>query len=123
MKKAAKIFGVLLLLAVLCVVGLIAVIEFISHRSQREVVSTVAQLSPGTPFSSAVERLGRPTQAFTNAEEIVWWVEKNGARVEARVATNSVLHTFVHRGPPFRYILVYTDRESQRVVYADWCHM
>jgi hypothetical protein len=122
-KTVAKILGVLLMLAVLCVVGVIAVVEFIRHRSQREVVATVAQLSPGTPFSSALERLGRPTQAFTNAEDIVWWVEQNGARVEARIATNSVLHTFVHRGVPFRYILVYTDRESQRVIYANWCHM
>jgi hypothetical protein len=122
-KKFAKILGVLLLLGVLCVLGLIAVIEFIRHRSQREVIATVAQLSPGTPFSTAVQRLGQPTQTFTNGEEIVSWVERVGSRVEARVATNSVLHTFVHSGPPFRYILVYTDRELQRVLYADWCHM
>lgn len=123
MKEFAKILGVLLLLVALCVVGLIAVIEFVRNRSQKEVVSTVAQLSPDTPFSVAVQRLGQPTQVFTKGEEIVWWVEKVGARVDPCVATNSMLHTFVHRGLPFRYILVYTDRESQRVVYADWCHM
>ena len=123
MKKFTKIFGVLLLLVVLGVICLIAVVEFVRHRSQREVVSTVSQLTPGTPFSSAVQRLGQPTQTFTNGEEIISWIERVGARVEPRVATNSVLHTFVHHGPPFRYILVYTDRESQRVVYADWCHM
>ena len=123
MKKFAKILGVLLLLAVLCVVVLIAVIEFVRHRSKDDVIDAVTQLSPGTAFSSAVKRLGRPTQVFTNAEEIVWWVEKNGSHVEPRVATNSVLHTFVHRGPPFRYILVYTDRESQRVIHANWCTM
>ncbi len=122
-KKFAKILGVLLLLVVLCVVGLIAVIELVRHRSQKEVVSTVAQLSPGTPFSVAVQRLGQPTQVFANGDEIVWWVKKLGARVEPSIATNSMLHTFVHRGPPFRYILVYTDRESHRVLYADWCHM
>ena len=122
-KKVAKILGVLLLLVVLCVVGLIAMVEFVTHRSQREVVDTVGQLSPGTPFSVAMQRLGQPTQTFTNGQEIVSWVERVGARVEPRVATNSVLHTFVHHGPPFRYILVCTDRESQRVVYADWCHM
>ena len=123
MKKFAKILGVLLLLVVLCVIGLIAVVQFVTHRSQREVVSTVSQLTPGTPFSAAVQRLGQPTQTFTNGEEIVSWVERVGSHVEARVATNSVLHTFVHSGPPFRYILVYTDRESQRILYADWCHM
>ena len=123
MKKVAKILGVLLLLVLLCVIGLIAVVEFVTHRSQREVISTVSQLSPGTPFSVAMQRLGQPTQTFTNGEEIISWVERFGARVEPQVATNSLLHTFVHRGPPFRYILVYTDREAQRIVYADWCHM
>lgn len=115
--------GVLLLIVLLCVLALIAVVEFIRHRSQREVVSAVSQLTPGTPFSAAVQRLGQPEQTFTNSEEIVTWIKGVGAHVEPRVATNSVLHTFVHHGPPFRYILVYTDRELQRVVYADWCHM
>jgi hypothetical protein len=122
-KRVAKILGVLFLVVVLCVLGLIAIVEFVTYRSQRAVVSTVAQLSPGTPFSVALQRLGQPTQTFTDGAELVSWVERVGARVEPFVATNSVLHTFVHRGPPFRYILVYTDRQSQRVVYADWCHM
>jgi hypothetical protein len=122
-KKSTKILAALLLLVVLCIGGLIAVIEFGTHRSQREVVSTVSQLTPGTLFSAAVQRLGQPTQTFTNSEQIVSWLGKVGARIEPRIATNSVLHAFVHRGPPFRYILVYTDRKLQRVVYADWCHM
>jgi multidrug efflux pump subunit AcrB len=122
-KRVAKILGVLFLVVVLCVLGLIAIVEFVTYRSQREVVSTVAQLPPGTPFSVALQRLGQPTQTFRDGAEILSWVEKVGARVEPQVATNSVLHTFVHCGPPFRYILVYTDGESQRVVYADWCHM
>ena len=122
-KKCTKIIGVLLLLVLLCVLGIIVAVEFVTRRSQREVVATVAQLLPGTQFSAAVQRLGQPTQSFTNGEEIVSWVERVGAHVEPRVASNSVLHTFVHHGTPFRYILVYTDRESQRVVYADWCHM
>ncbi len=123
MKKFAKILAVLLLLVVICIISLVAAVEFVSHRSQREVVSTVSQLTPGTSFSAAVQLLGQPTQTFTNGEEVVFWVEKVGARVEPGVAKNSVLHTFVHDGPPFRYILVYTDRESQRIVYADWCDM
>jgi hypothetical protein len=122
-KRFAKILGVLLLVGVLCVVGFIALIELMSQRSERVVVATVAQLSPGTPFSAAVQRLGQPAQTFTNGEEIVYWAEHVGSRVEARIATNSVLHAFVHRGTPFRWILVYTDRKSQRVLYADWCHM
>jgi multidrug efflux pump subunit AcrB len=123
MKKFTKILGVLLLLVVLGVIGFIAVVEFVTHRSQREVVSIVSQLAPGTAFSAAEERLGQPKQKFTNREEIESWVERVGARIDSSVAANSVLHTFVHHGPPSRYILVYTDREAQSIVYADWCHM
>jgi len=123
MTRVAKILGVLLLLAAICVGGLIAMVEFARHRSQRQVADIVAQFSPGTPFAVVLQRLGQPRQTITNGEEIVWWVEKLGSHVESRVATNSALHTFVHSGPPFRYILVYTDRESQKVVYANWCHM
>src|SRR5829696_8122006 len=105
MKKVAKVLGVLSLIAVLCTAALIALVEFVSRSSQREVTSIVAQVPPGTAFSLAVQRLGKPTQTITNGEEIVSWSEKIGARLDPRVATNSVLHTFVHRGPPFRYIL------------------
>ena len=123
MKRLAKILGGLVLVVALCIVGLIALVEFQSHRSQRQVVAVVAQLSPGTPYSAAVHLLGQPTQTLTNSEDIVSWVANVGSRIDAQVATNSLLHTFVHQGPPFRYILVYTDRNSQRVVYADWCFM
>lgn len=122
-KSIVKLAGALFLLAALCVGCLVAVIEVVRYRSQKEVLSIVAQLAPGTPFSVAVQRLGRPKQIYTNDKEIISWVERVGAHVEPGLATNSILHVFVHRGPPFRYILVYTDRESQRVVYADWCHM
>jgi len=105
-KKFAETLGALLILVAICIVGLIAGVEFLKHRSQREVVATVAQLSPGTPFSAALQRLGQPTQTVTNSEEIASWIEGFGVRVEPGVATNSALHTFVHRGPPFRYILV-----------------
>src|SRR5690606_30365406 len=108
-------------LAALAVVGGIGGVEFVRHRSRREVVSIVSQLTPGTPFSAAVQRLGQPTQTITSGEEIDFLVESMGARAGQGVATNSLLHTFVHDGPPFRYILVFTDQESLSIVYADWC--
>jgi lysophospholipase L1-like esterase len=113
----------LILAAVLCVAGFIAMVEFQSHRSQRDVVATIAELSPGTPFSTAMQRLGQPTQTFTNGEQIVSWLASVAPRADARLVTNLVLHVFVHQGPPYRYVLVYTDRESKGVVQTDWCAM
>jgi hypothetical protein len=122
-KKFAKILGVLLLLVLVGVIGFIAVIGFIDYRSEREVVSIVAQLKPGTPFSFAMQRLGQSMYVITNDEGIDAGLEMFGARGESRIPANSVLHAFVHRGPPYRFILVFTDRESEKIVHAEWCHM
>ena len=123
MKMLAQILGALLFATALGGLGLIAIVEFIRHCSPRPVMAVVGLLSPGTSFSVTMQRLGQLTQNFTNGAELVCWAEKMHSRVEANVAINSILHTFVHQGRPFRYVLVYTDQESQKVVFAEWCHM
>lgn len=75
----------------------------------------VAQLTPGMPFSAVTSRLGQATQTFTSEDEIRVF----GTSHEESIITNSVLYAFSHRGPPYRWIVVYTDRQSQRVLYAD----
>lgn len=115
MKRLAKILGVLVALVVLCVVGLITVIEFMHARSAREVRQIVAQITPGTSFSDVATRLGRATKTFTSEDEI----RVLGTSHEESIITNSVLYVFNHVGPPIRWIVVYTDRQSQRVLYAD----
>jgi hypothetical protein len=125
-KKIFQAIGILLLailLGVLGVLGLIAVIEFVRHRSEREVDGMVKELPPGTSFSIAIKRLGKPWETRTNIAEVVWWTEKLGLHVEPQVATNSLVHTFVHRGPPFRYILIYTDRAAEKITHSEWCAM
>ena len=115
MKRLAKILGVLMALAVLLVVGFIAVVEFLRARSGREIREVVTQLTPGTPFSDVTTRLGQATQTFTSEDDIRVF----GTSHDASIITNSVLYAFSHRGPPYRWIVVYTDRQSQRVLYAD----
>ena len=115
MKRLAKILGVFATLAILCVVGFITVIEFQHARSGREIRQIVAQITPGTSFSDVTCRLGQATQTFTNEDDIRVF----GTSHEASIITNSVLYAFGHRGPPYRWIVVYTDRQSQRVLYAD----
>ena len=123
MKGFAKILGGLAIVVALCVVAIIALVEFQSRRSQRQVVAMVTRFSPGTPFSVALQFLGQPAQTFTNGEKTISWLSNVGSRVDPDFATNSLLHTFTHLGPPFRYILIYTDRHSQKVTRADWCSM
>ena len=97
----------------------IVVIEVRSRSSLSEVKQIVAQLAPGTPFSQVVQQLGSPMRSYTNAEEMAAF----GTRMEGSLITNTSLHQFPHRGPPYRWIFVYTDRMSQRVVLADWRNM
>lgn len=119
MNRLAKIFGTMVLVGVLLVAIFIVVIEVGSRHSLREVKRIVAQFAPGTPFTRVVQQLGSPAQSHTNAEEIAAF----GTRRDGNFITNTTLHQFTHRGPPFRWILVYTDRESLRVMFTDWRDM
>lgn len=116
MKLAAKIF----LAAVLPTIVLILIFVYLDRSSEQAVIRIVGELGPGTPFSEVTRRLGVPSRSDTNVQEIVQWVERLGARADLRFATNSNLHTFVHRGPPYRFVLVFTDRESNSVSHATW---
>jgi len=115
MKRLAKTLGVLVTLIVLLMVGFIVVVELLRLRSGREIHEIVAKLPPGTPFSDVTTRFGQAMQTFTSEDEIRVF----GTSHDASIITNSVLYAFGHRGPPYRWILVYTDRQSQRVLYAD----
>ena len=115
MKRLAKILGLLVTLVLLCVIGIIGAIEYWSARSARELGQIVAQLPPGTAFTAVTNRLGQAMRTITVEDQIRVF----GTSSEASLITNSILHMFAHRGPPYRWILVYTDRQSQRVLYAD----
>lgn len=119
MNRLVKIIGALVLAGILLVAALLVVIEVGSRRSLREVKQIVDQIAPGTPFSQVVHQLGSPTHSHTNAEEIAAF----GTRKDESFITNTTLHQFTHRGPPYRWILVYTDRKLQRVMFTDWRDM
>jgi hypothetical protein len=119
MKRLAIIFGAVVLGGVMLVVAFIVIIEVQSRRSLRQLQQVVAQLAPPTAFTTVLQRLGNPNQSHTNADVIALY----GTRKDESFITNTVLHMFSHRGPPYRWILIYTDRESERVLYADWHHM
>jgi hypothetical protein len=98
--------------AIICVVA----VAFLSWRSKSQLNAIVSELSPGTPFSTAVARLGRPTHTITTTNEM---------RVFDRDGTHSsnsdtTLYLFAHLGPPYRWVFVYTDGASQTIRYAEW---
>jgi len=111
---AAGLVGVLLLIA-----GFIGLIEWQSWRSLRQVKQVVAQIAPGTPFTNVVQQLGKPVYVIADSPYMIL----RGTRKEEGFVADKVLHMFMHRGPPYRWILIYTDKDSERVVYADWSAM
>ncbi len=119
MKRFAKIVVGVILGGVFVVGAFMLLIEFQWGRSQRQVEKIVAGLKPGIPFSAVVQQLGNPIQNHTNAEVVALY----GTRKDLSFITNSVLYMFAHQGPPMRWILIYTDKDSRTLTYADWRNM
>ena len=119
MKRVLKIAGLVALALVLCVVAFIGGIWFLSWRSERQLNTIVSELRPGAPFSAAVTRLGQPTRTITAANEMHAF-DRAGT---PSANPDTTLYLFVHRGPPYRWVLVYTDGASQTIRHAEWQHM
>jgi hypothetical protein len=101
-------------------VGLIASGEYLNRKSKRELTQLVSELGPGTSFAVVKSRLGEPSQIYTNSEEIKMF----GTTKDKSITTNCLLYKFfMRRSIPFRWILIYTDRNTNAVVYADWQDM
>ena len=113
---SSTVVGVVIMAAA----GLIATSEYLNHKSKRELTHLVSELKPGTSFTVVTSRLGEPSQIYSNPQEI----EAFGTIKDKSVTTNSLLFKFfTHRSIPIRWILIYTDRNTNAVVYADWQDM
>jgi len=79
-----------------------------------------SELGPGTSFAIVKSRLGQPSQVYTNSED----VEMFGTTKDKSITTNTLLFKFfMRKSIPFRWVLIYTDRNTNAVVYADWQDM
>lgn len=119
MKTLFKVLIVIVALAIVFTGGFMVAISVVHAKSRRQISQLVSGIQPGTPFSTVASRLGRESLTLTNAADI----ESYGTTKEAPIVTNSTLHMFVHEAIPLRWICVYTDRDSQTVVYASWRDM
>lgn len=119
MKRSVKIAAAVVLAVIFGVVGFIGSIQFLYWRSERKVAAMLSALVPGIPFSEAVTRFGQPTRTITDFEEMRAF---NG-REQPGAAPESVLYLFVHRGLPYRWVLVFTDRAGQTIRHAEWQSM
>ena len=119
MKAFLKALIVVVVLALLLIGGFMGTISFLHARSRHQISQLVAEIRPGTPFSSVLSRLGRESLTLTNASEMESYVTTG----QSHTLTNATLHLFVHNAIPMRWICVYTDHESHSVLYASWKDM
>jgi len=121
--KALKTMLIILLViigvGVLATVALIVSVNYLNQKSKQAIVQLVSELKPGTSFATVKLRLGEPSQIFTNSEDLEIW----GTTKDKTITTNCLLHKFMHRGIPYRWVLIYTDRNTNAVVYASWQDM
>ena len=111
-KIIAELVAVFVVLAALFVGGS----EFMARRASRDVKRIVAGLPRGTPYAEVVAKLGKPVVSYSKPEEVTHY----GTQKDPQFVESAVLHKFAHRGPPYLWVLVYTDRESKAVLLADW---
>jgi hypothetical protein len=123
MKTFRTILIIVLMMVVVVIIaagGLIFSSEYLNHKSKRELTQLVSKLKPGTPFSDVTSCLGEPSQIYTNSEEI----EAFGTTKDKRITTNCLMYKFfMRKSIPFRWVLIYTDRSTNAVIYADWQDM
>jgi hypothetical protein len=123
MKALFQTLGWILVFLVACAVGLMVLSVAIGWYTERQVVAMVATFPPGTPFSVCEAELRKPIQTITDRDELEHWLRKVTGREDYPIPEHAILHAFSHRGPPYRFILVFTDEVSRSVLQADWCGM
>jgi hypothetical protein len=119
MKLLTRKLTVIFAMVVLAVAGVVTFMEVQAGRSKQEISALAAQFAPGTSFAAVVNRLGPPTRTLTTLEEL----KALGPRKEIAFLKDSTLHMFMRPGPPYRWLLVYTDRDSRKVAYTTWKDM
>jgi hypothetical protein len=119
MKLLTRRLAIIFTAVVLLVVGVVIFMEVQAGRSKQEISALAAQFAPGTSFATVLKRLGPPTRTLTTLEEL----KTLGPRKELAFLKDSTLHMFMRPGPPYRWLLVYTDRESRKVSYTTWKDM
>jgi hypothetical protein len=100
----------------ICVVAALIWLGVEMRLWQKEVSDILVPFAPGTPFTNVVSRLGVPTQSLTNAEDMEFYTR---SRQLPSIVTNSVLHLFAPHGARRQWVFIYTDRDLQKVVYAE----
>jgi hypothetical protein len=121
-EKFIKWVCVGMLITVAGFLGFILLIQFSRNYTEHQVVELLNKVNGG-PVSNVELLLGSPSDIITDPEKMTAKLEYIGAVVPVNISEYSELSFFVHRGPPYRYVLIFSLPDSKNVDYSDWCGM
>jgi hypothetical protein len=93
--------------------------DYLQTRSEARLAVILARLVPGTPLSSYVKEFGDPTHHFVDVPTMKSW----GPSTDDALLSKTELYYFWFSGVPFRYIVVYVDKNNARSVLVTWTSM
>lgn len=102
--------------------GIIALIQLSRNYTEHQVIELLNQVNGG-PVSNVELLLGSPKDIISDPENMIAKLEHIGAVVPANISEYSELSFFIHRGPPYRYVLIFSLEDSKNVDHSDWCGM
>ena len=116
---------ILILLATLAVilVALYSFLEVYSSQSKSELDDLVTRYSKVRYFSEVKEELGKPVQVLTEYEHIKSWLYEQADQSSNHSLSNSNLYLYMHKGPPFRWLFLIVDKDTNEVLNCGWTHM
>lgn len=109
---------ILLFVALLGLIGCLCLfsMDYLQTRSEARLAVFLARFGPGTPLSDYIAELGEPTHHFTGADEMKSW----GPSTDETLLRTTELYYFWFSGVPYRYVVVYVDRNTRRSVWVTW---
>jgi hypothetical protein len=119
MKAIIKVLTFVIVGFLIAIFLFIVTIHYFRESSQIEITRIVSEIPPRTLLSSAIAKLGKPNQVYEDEPSIKHY--SFGKNTEFYSDCN--LYMFVHDAVPYRWILIYTDKDSIRVKRSDWVDM
>ncbi len=119
MKAIIKVLTFVIAGLVIAIFLFIVTIHYFRESSKIEITRVVSDIPPGTQLSSAIAKLGKPNQVYEDEASI----KNHSSGKNTEFYSDCNLYMFVHDAVPYRWILIYTDKDSIRVKRADWVDM
>jgi len=103
--------------AIIVAIGLaVFAMDYLQTRSEARLAVILARLGPGTPLDDYVAEFGETSYHFTTLDEMKSW----GPSTDESLLAKTELYYFWYSGVPYRFVVVYVDKDTRRSVLVTW---